>query len=227
MRHIHTLDLRTVPGPAPGEGGVYPGTAWPVEVDMAAAANDTTEFLESTTHTLPEGLRLLDYEIVGPIGEGGFGVVYLAWDHAREQHVAIKEYLPAVLASRARVSPPVVVRSQRHGDSYRIGLRSFVHEARILARFDHPALVKVLRFWEDNGTAYMAMPYYKGRRSSRRWPGSAARPPKPSCGAGSSPCSTRWAPCTRWAAATATSHPTTSSSPTRARCCSTSAPRAA
>ena len=44
-----------------------------------------------------------------------------------------------------------------------MGLRSFVREAQLLAGFDHPALVKVHRFWEANGTAYMAMPYYGGR----------------------------------------------------------------
>ncbi|WP_431276305.1 serine/threonine protein kinase [Variovorax ureilyticus] len=111
---------------------------------------------------MPEGTRLLDYEIVGPIGEGGFGIVYLAWDHSLEQHVAIKEYLPAILATRASVSSAVVVKSQRHRDSFRVGMRSFLNEARLLARFDHPSLVRVLHFWEDNGTAYMAMPYYEG-----------------------------------------------------------------
>ncbi len=147
--------MRTVPGPVTGFGAdETPALAWD------GPARDTA-------HTLPEGTRLLDYEIVGPIGEGGFGIVYLAWDTVREQHVAIKEYLPAVLASRASASPGVVLKSQRHGDSFRIGMRSFVNEARILARFEHPALVRVLQFWEDNGTAYMAMPYYAGPTLAR------------------------------------------------------------
>ncbi len=42
------------------------------------------------------------------------------------------------------------------------GLKSFIDEARVLARFDHPSLVKVYRFWEANHTAYMAMPLYQG-----------------------------------------------------------------
>lgn len=152
---VITLDMRTMPDPVAGVGAH--DTPAP---DWDAPARDTA-------HTLPEGTRLLDYEIVGPIGEGGFGIVYLAWDHVREQHVAIKEYLPAVLASRASASPGVVLKSQRHGDSFRIGMRSFVHEARILARFDHPALVRVLHFWEGNGTAYMVMPYYAGPTLAR------------------------------------------------------------
>lgn len=144
------LDLHTVPGSVTGRDA------------EAASALEWSDADRSTAHTLPEGLRLLDYEIVGPIGEGGFGIVYLAWDHALEQHVAIKEYLPAILASRASVSPAVVVKSQRHREGFRLGLRSFLNEARILARFDHPSLVRVLHFWEGNGTAYMAMPYYDG-----------------------------------------------------------------
>ncbi len=130
--------------------------------DTDAAPLEWSDSERATVHTLPEGMRLLDYEIVGPIGEGGFGIVYLAWDHSLEQHVAIKEYLPAILATRASVSSAVVIKSQRHRDSFRVGLRSFLNEARLLARFDHPSLVRVLHFWEDNGTAYMAMPYYEG-----------------------------------------------------------------
>jgi len=52
--------------------------------------------------------------------------------------------------------------SSRSKETFEIGLRSFINEARMLAQFDHPALVKVYRFWEANGTAYMVMPYYEG-----------------------------------------------------------------
>jgi hypothetical protein len=48
-------------------------------------------------------------------------------------------------------------------ETYEKGLASFLGEARLLASFDHPALVKVHRFWRGNGTAYMAMPYYAGQ----------------------------------------------------------------
>jgi serine/threonine protein kinase len=115
---------------------------------------------------LPLGTHLLDYEITGLIGEGGFGIVYLAWDHSLQRKVAIKEYMPASMASRIAGSSAIVVKSERHLDTFKAGLKSFMNEARLLARFDHPALVKVYRFWEENGTAYMAMPFYEGRRSS-------------------------------------------------------------
>jgi len=116
----------------------------------------------SSANALPVGTRLSEFEIVGLVGEGGFGIVYLADDHSLQRRVAIKEYMPSSLATRGE-DASVVVRSERHSDTFEIGRRSFVNEARLLAQFDHPALLKVYRFWEANGTAYMAMPYYAGK----------------------------------------------------------------
>ena len=113
-------------------------------------------------HALPAGTYLRDYEITGLISEGRFGIVYLAWDHSLQRKVAIKEYLPAEMATRIAGAMPVVIRSERLLDAFKAGLKSFVNEARLLARFDHASLVKVYRFWEENGTAYMIMPFYEG-----------------------------------------------------------------
>jgi hypothetical protein len=113
-------------------------------------------------HTLPIGTRLREYEIKGLIGEGTCSIVYLGWDHALQRKVAIKEYMPAAMAGRLQGSTSVVVASERHLDAVKAGMRSFLNEARVLARFDHPSLVKIYRFWEENGTAYMVMPYYEG-----------------------------------------------------------------
>ena len=111
---------------------------------------------------LPVGTKLDEFEITALLGEGGFGIVYLATDHILERSVALKEYMPSSLAARSGASQ-VQVKSERHRETFEAGLRSFVNEAKLLAKFDHPALVKVYRFWEANGTAYMVMPYYEGR----------------------------------------------------------------
>jgi hypothetical protein len=113
-------------------------------------------------HTLAIGTRLRDYEVKGLIGEGTCSIVYLAWDHALQRKVAVKEYMPAAMVGRIQGSTNVVVAADRHLEAVRAGLRGFINEARLLARFDHPSLVKVYRFWEENGTAYMVMPYYEG-----------------------------------------------------------------
>ncbi|KXV04309.1 hypothetical protein CR51_13760 [Caballeronia megalochromosomata] len=112
-------------------------------------------------NALPPGTRLAEFEIVSLIGEGGFGIVYLAHDTSLQRRVAIKEYMPAMLASRIG-GTVVEVKSERLAEAFDMGLKSFINEARLLARFDHPSLVKVFRFWENNGTAYMAMPFYEG-----------------------------------------------------------------
>ncbi|MBL8332254.1 MAG: protein kinase, partial [Rubrivivax sp.] len=113
-------------------------------------------------HTLPAGTLLRDYRIERVIGEGGFGIVYLAEDAALGRRVAIKEYLPAAMASRAADGRSVVLKGDHFSEPFTAGMRSFVNEARLLVRFDHPALVKVHQFWEDAGTAYMVMPYVEG-----------------------------------------------------------------
>ena len=118
---------------------------------------------------LPPGTRFGEFEILRVLGVGGFGIVYLANDHSLEREVALKEYMPASLAARG-AGPQITVRSSSFAETYAIGLRSFVNEARLLARFDHPSLVKVYRFWEDNATAYMVMPFLQGvtLRDTRR-----------------------------------------------------------
>jgi len=112
-------------------------------------------------NALPIGHRLHEFEITGLVGEGGFGIVYLAHDTQLERVVAIKEYMPGSLATRAG-DLSVTVKSERQRETFTLGMRSFVNEAKLLASFDHPALIKVYRFWEENGTAYMVMPYYQG-----------------------------------------------------------------
>jgi len=113
------------------------------------------------SNLLPVGTRLGEFELTGLVGEGGFGIVYLAYDHSLHRQVAVKEYIPASLASRGPGNTVVVI-SDQHREAFRAGLNSFINEARLLAQFDHPSLLKVYRFWEANGTAYMAMPYYEG-----------------------------------------------------------------
>jgi serine/threonine protein kinase len=124
---------------------------------------------------LPPGTRLGEFEVLRILGVGGFGIVYLAFDHALEREVAVKEYMPASLAGRTETLH-VSLRSQSDSDTFALGLRSFVNEAKLLARFDHPSLLKVLRFWEANGTAYMAMPVISGR-TFKDWRVGMGQPP--------------------------------------------------
>ena len=117
-------------------------------------------------HPLAVGHRLDEFELLEVIGEGGFGIVYRAYDHSLQREVAIKEYMPSMLARRVG-DDSVHVRSDRVTATFQAGLRSFINEARTLAQFSHPALVRVHRFWEANSTAYMAIQLYRGRTLRR------------------------------------------------------------
>ncbi|MEO6743336.1 MAG: protein kinase, partial [Caldimonas sp.] len=139
-----------VPAASTGSGVTLP----PGSFTAASSAGESG-------NALPIGTYLSEFELTSVLGEGGFGIVYLARDHSLERRVALKEYMPAALAARSGQTQ-VHVKSARHQDTFDAGLKSFVNEAKLLASFDHPSLVKVYRFWEANGTAYMVMPFYEG-----------------------------------------------------------------
>jgi len=117
-------------------------------------------------NALPPGYRFNEFEIKEVIGGGGFGIVYRAWDHQLERTIAIKEFMPSSLAVR-NDDMTLVLRSDRFGKAFSAGLNSFIQEARLLARFNHPNLLHVLRFWVQNDTAYMGTVFYSGTTLSR------------------------------------------------------------
>jgi serine/threonine protein kinase len=110
---------------------------------------------------LSAGTMLGEFEVQSLLAVGGFGMVYRGYDHTLHRQVAIKEYMPSALVGRP-TGLALSARSHVDETSFQTGLKSFIDEARLLARFDHPSLVKVYRFWEANNTAYMAMPLYTG-----------------------------------------------------------------
>jgi len=112
-------------------------------------------------NALPSGYKLHWYVIGSVIGKGGFGITYLALDTNLDQRVAIKEFLPMELATRSDDSHVHPI-SQDHGDTYGWGLNRFVTEARTLAKFRHPNVVRVMSVFEANSTAYMVMEYERG-----------------------------------------------------------------
>jgi serine/threonine protein kinase len=105
--------------------------------------------------------RMHWYTIERVLGQGGFGITYLARDTNLDQLVAIKEYLPVEVATR-RPDSTVRSRSDTQRERYRWGLDRFIQEARTLARFDHPNIVRVHSVFEFNGTAYMVMRFEEG-----------------------------------------------------------------
>ncbi|MGH8547037.1 MAG: serine/threonine-protein kinase, partial [Methylococcales bacterium] len=112
-------------------------------------------------NALKPGYELHWYRIERVLGQGGFGITYLARDLNLDQEVAIKEYLPMELAVR---EPDFSVQpaADTHGEQFKWGLDRFIAEAKTLARFKHPNIVRVLTVFEANRTGYMVMEYEHG-----------------------------------------------------------------
>ena len=110
---------------------------------------------------LPQGTRIRDFEFHRVLGYGGFGITYLGWNLSLDIPVAIKEYLPADLATREQDLSVVPQTAQAAAD-FQWGLERFVDEARTLARFQHPNIVRVHQYFEAHSTAYIVMDYVEG-----------------------------------------------------------------
>jgi serine/threonine protein kinase/tetratricopeptide (TPR) repeat protein len=116
---------------------------------------------EGSTDALPIGYLLHWYELLEVIGRGGYGITYLALDRNLQRKVAIKEYLPLDFACRDATDTVHPV-TNNHKELFDWGLERFQVEARTLAKFNHPAIIRVVSVFEHNKTAYMVMEYEEG-----------------------------------------------------------------
>jgi WD40 repeat protein len=117
----------------------------------------------ATGNALPVDYELGEYSIQTVLGVGGFGMTYLAHDTRLKSQVAIKEYFPQAYSKRTvtgQIEPHASIKGAE--ENYQWGLNEFLKEAQVLARFKHAHIVRVLRFLETNGTAYMVMEYEAG-----------------------------------------------------------------
>jgi formylglycine-generating enzyme required for sulfatase activity/tRNA A-37 threonylcarbamoyl transferase component Bud32 len=132
--------------------------------------------VDDSRSTLPPNTILVDgFRIERFIGAGGFGITYLGEDLHLGTTVAIKEYYPDEFGDRdATLS--VRPKTDRHRQTFEWGRTSFLQEARMLARFRHPSIVRITRVFEANATAYMVMEFEEGR-SLEAWLKSLERPP--------------------------------------------------
>ena len=109
-------------------------------------------------NALPVGATLMEYRLEAVLGVGGFGITYLARDTLLEKSVAIKEYFPGGSVSR-RDDGEVTLTTPDMASEYEVGLERFLKEARTLAGFSHPNIVRVNRYFKSLGTGYMVMDY--------------------------------------------------------------------
>lgn len=110
---------------------------------------------------LKPGYQLHWYRILSVLGQGGFGITYLAEDQNLREKVAIKEYYPSLIAARTD-GESVQPLSENCADDYQWGLDRFINEARTLTQFRNASIVRVRSVFEHNQTAYMVMDFVEG-----------------------------------------------------------------
>ena len=122
--------------------------------------------LEENVKKFPVALRagtvLNDRYIVGRVlGQGGFGITYLAWDTKLEAKVAVKEFMPSEIATRIGATVSVAMESKT--DEFTYGAERFQEEARTLAKFmGQPNIAGVTDYFDENDTSYFVMDYIEG-----------------------------------------------------------------
>ena len=112
---------------------------------------------------LPGSILNGQYVVGRVLGQGGFGITYLAMDDRAETRVAIKEYYPAEFVNRGGDGATVLVLSGNRAENFSYGKELFLEEARTLAAvLGDKHIVRIYSYFEENGTAYFAMEYVEG-----------------------------------------------------------------
>jgi formylglycine-generating enzyme required for sulfatase activity/tRNA A-37 threonylcarbamoyl transferase component Bud32 len=119
-------------------------------------------------NTLPHGTELDrgKYRIDYVLGKGGFGITYQAVNSKLEQRIAIKEYCPAENVVRNSKTGGVTMPNS-YVDEFQRGKKKFLDEAKTLAQFTDPNIVRAIDFFEENDTAYMVMELIEGQSLSQ------------------------------------------------------------
>ena len=101
-----------------------------------------------------------EYRIEKPLGQGGFGITYQGIDTRLNRAVAVKEFFPE---GCWREGSTVVSAGRWNSDTYSNAKQKFLLEGQTLGQFNHPGIVQVFYYFEENNTAYMVMEYLKGK----------------------------------------------------------------
>ncbi len=124
---------------------------------------DAAHIQASPQHLVPGTILNRNYLIGKALGQGGFGITYIAWDLNAWRIVAVKEYYPSGLVTRERGMVVTAV-DENSRQKLKKGVNLFFKEALILGNFAvHPNIVNVLHFFRQNNTAYIVMEYINGK----------------------------------------------------------------
>ena len=109
------------------------------------------------------------YEIIKTLGQGGFGITYLAEQMALHRKVAIKEFFMKEYCERDETTKLVTLGTSSGSKELVSRFREkFIREAQMIAGLEHPHIVKIYDVFEENGTAYYVMEFLEGESLSDR-----------------------------------------------------------
>ena len=106
------------------------------------------------------------YRIEKVLGQGGFGITYLATDMNLQRKVAIKEFFPKDFCDRDESTSQVTLGTKNTTEFVNRLKSKFLKEARNIAKFDHPNIIRIYAAFEENNTAYYVMEYIDGESLS-------------------------------------------------------------
>lgn len=114
---------------------------------------------------LPDKTELKNYTIIKAIDEGGYSIVYYAYDRKMDKYVAIKEFMPSALSLR-KEGNEVIITDKDTLKIYNILLSMFFDEIQMINKINHPNIVKAIDYFTANNTAYLVTPYEVGESLS-------------------------------------------------------------
>ena len=127
---------------------------------------ETTE--ERFDQLKPGSLLNNRFTVGRPLGRGGFGITYIAWDNSLQRKVAIKEYLPKGMATRESGNTSISYDSETK-EAFLHGIEKTLEESRKLAGFSSlESVVNVYDCFKENGTAYIVMEVLKGENAKEK-----------------------------------------------------------
>lgn len=149
------------PPPLPGEGSAAPERRSVLRLPAGKRAAQGTR-PAPPRKPLPQGTRLGEYTVLRVLGEGGFGITYLAFLTATGHKVVMKEHMPCGLAVRAEDGLSVCAVSPEVQERLELGKLEFLREMTVLTGLSHPGIVPILGSLQANNTIYYIMEYVRG-----------------------------------------------------------------
>lgn len=117
--------------------------------------------MENFVQPLVPGTVVADYTVKRTLGQGGFGTTYLCQDNNLQRQCVLKEFTPHKIVTRGR-NGQLEPKSLGYSKEFESALKSFLREAQKLALFSHPNIVRINRYFSENGTGYFVMDYEHG-----------------------------------------------------------------